>query len=351
MKICVVTVYNGSNYGARLQALALKHVLQEKGHTVVHVATGARNPRARAVKKIIKRLLTFDWRKDSLKFQWDTGSLFVEEAKEFAVCSLQDTAEMDLVIFGSDEIWNVKKKMVYQYPIFFGKGIDNPWKASYAISINDSTETDFSNRPFSIQEIEKFKMITVRDEYSKKVLKALLPEKDISIVVDPTFLPGREFYEEILVEPEIDSYILLYSYGNHISKSTMQQIREFAQRENLKIVSVLSYFSWCDYNTPCSTKKVLGLFKNARYVFTDTFHGTIFSMLFEKNFVIVSKGTKKLDMLLDSYALQGRKVQEQKSIIDITDQEIDYVAFHETYEERRMMSLQRLDEILDLRSE
>ncbi|MBQ9983310.1 MAG: polysaccharide pyruvyl transferase family protein [Lachnospiraceae bacterium] len=352
MRICVVTVYNGSNYGARLQALALKHVLEEKGHTVTHVETGARNPRSRAVKKIIKRLITFDWRKDSLKFQWDTGSLFVQEAKEFDVCSIAEAGEADLVIFGSDEIWNVRRKMIYQYPVLFGKGIENDWKTSYAVSINDATVADFNKRPFSLEEIRKFKKITVRDQYSKDVLSSLLPEYEIATVVDPTFLPERSFYEGIMETPELDSYILIYSYGNYLTEDVMQQIQEFAKKKNLKIISVLGYFAWCNYNTPCSTKKVLGLFKNAEYVFTDTFHGAIFSMLFEKNFVVISRGTKKLDTLLDIYSLEDRKIQPAgRTIETIANQTIDYVSFNQTREELRRRSFVELDEILNLKSE
>ena len=352
MKICVVTVYNGSNYGARLQALALKHVLEEKGHTVTHVETKARNPRSRAVKKIIKRLITFDWRKDSLKFQWDIGSLFVREAKEFDVCSIQEASDADLVIFGSDEIWNVRRKMIYQYPVLFGKGIENDCKASYAVSINDATVEDFNKRPFSIEEIGKFKKITVRDQYSKEVLSSLLPEYEIATVVDPTFLPERSFYEEIMEETELESYILIYSYGNHLTEDAMNQIQEFAKKKNLKLISVLGYFAWCDYNTPCSTKKVLGLFKNAKYVFTDTFHGAIFSMLFEKNFVIISKGTKKLDILLNIYSLEGRKIKPSERMVEtIANQAIDYVSFNQKREELRSNSLVELDAILDLKSE
>lgn len=350
MKICIVTIYNSSNYGARLQALALRSVLEQRGHDVVHLDTGARNPRSMAIKKVIKRLITFDWRKDSLAFQWNRGTLFVNEAKEFQTCDAREASQADLVIFGSDEIWNAKRRMIYRYPMLFGKGIDNAHKASYAVSINNAVVEDFQKHAYTIEELNKFEKITVRDSYSKEVLAQLLPGKDISVVADPTLLQDRSYYESILERTKQQDYILVYSYGIHLQPSVIKQMQEYAREHQLKLISVLGYLPWCDVNTPYSTKEVLGLIRDAKVVFTDTFHGAIFSVIFEKKFAVVSKGTRKLAYLLKNLGLKQQKVSDEAdSLFTVLEKDIDYASCNERLAKLREQSLQQLEMILDMK--
>lgn len=350
MKICVVTIYNGSNYGARLQALALRSVLEQKGHEVVHLDTGARNPKSMAIKKVIKRLITFDWRKESLAFQWNRGKVFVREAEEFQTCDSGEASQADLVLFGSDEIWNAGRRMIYRYPMLFGKNIDNDYKASYAVSINDATVEDFHKHGYTIEAIKMFQKITVRDTYSKEVLSELLPDKEISVVADPTLLQNRSYYESILEKTDWRDYILIYSYGTHLQENVILQMQEYAKKHRLKLISVLGYLPWCDENIPYSTKEVLGLIRDASVVFTDTFHGVIFSVIFEKQFAVVSEGTRKLTFLLQSLGLEKQKVDEgANSLAAVLEQSVDYVECNAVRNQLRQQSLQQLDMILDMK--
>lgn len=348
MKICIVTIYNSSNYGACLQALVLRDILEQRGHEVIHLNTGARNPMAEAIKRVKKKLMAFDWKKDSLIFEWKKGLIFAKEAKTFRACGVEEASEADMVIFGSDEIWNAKREMIYRYPMLFGKGIDSGCKASYAVSINSANEEDFHNYPDIIEELDKFKKITVRDSYSKDVLGKLLPDKDISVVVDPTLLPERSYYEGILEETEQTDYILVYSYGTRLKSSIIKQMKEYAREHKLRLISVLSYFPWCDENVSCSIKEFLGLIRDAKVVFTDTFHGTIFSVIFEKEFVVISKGAKKLNHLLKELDLEHRKVgKEPDSLFTVSEKDIDYAGCNESLEKLRQQSLQQLEMILE----
>lgn len=348
MKICIVTIYNSPNYGARLQALALRNILEQRGHEVIHLDTGARNPRAMASKKVKESLKALDWRKCA--FEWAKGSLFSKEAKEFRACDVEEASQADMVIFGSDEIWNAKREMIYQYPILFGKGIDNVCKTSYAVSINNAKEEDFYNHDYMMEELNKFEKITVRDVHSKDVLEKLLPHKDISVVVDPTLLQERSYYESILEQTKQQDYILVYSYGKRLKPPIIKQMQEYARAHQLKLISVLSYLPWCDKNISCSTKEFLGLIRDAKVIFTDTFHGTIFSIIFEKKFVVVSKGARKLNCLLEDLDLEAQKInKEPDSFLNILERDIDYARCNERLDKLKEQSLQQLDMILNMK--
>ena len=116
-------------------------------------------------------------------------------------------------------------------------------------------------------------------------------------------------------------------------------IVNFSKVNRLKTVSVTKYFSWCDKNIVASPGEFLGYVKNAKYVITGTFHGSVFSILMKKNFVVyLNNGNKILDLLSD-YHLENRIVQSNNSIEEILQTKIDYDEVYKLLEDNKMQSV------------
>ena len=123
------------------------------------------------------------------------------------------------------------------------------------------------------------------------------------------------------------NYILIYSYDGRIkSEKEINSIQLFAKKNNLKIISAGLYQSWCDKNISASPFELLSYVRNAKYVVTDTFHGTVFSIKYNKQFATLIRGSnkQKLSDLLMRFGLESRKVLNVDFLSDILEQKIDY---------------------------
>ncbi|MFW6016298.1 MAG: polysaccharide pyruvyl transferase family protein, partial [bacterium] len=170
MKVCIITLYNSLNHGAYLQAYALSKVLENHNLEVSFLKTGARRPidnLKSIIKKIIKLKIQgacFDLRK---LLNWS------KYIKEFQVCNRnnEELLEKDIFLFGSDEIWNISRKEIRDYPIFFGSGIPDKKLVAYAPSINTTSLEQIKNNIQFVNSIKKFNHLSVRDTHSKNILQ------------------------------------------------------------------------------------------------------------------------------------------------------------------------------------
>lgn len=344
MKIGIVTVYNGNNYGAFLQAFSLENYLQEKGHEVYFVKNNARNLGKLCLKKIAEKIMRAE--KRGYLFQFKKMMQFRKAISHFKECDMEDVSALDMIILGSDEIWNVGRKNINRYPVFFGEGIKNQNIVSYAPSINNTQEEDFEKFPECIASLKKINRISVRDNYSKTIMSKVLKEKEVFKVVDPTLLHEKEFYLNCMEKTKVPkSFILLYSYGTHLKQEIIDEIIEFSRKNDLKIVSILEYFEWCDCNVTPTPYEMLYYFYKAKYIITDTFHGTIFSMIYNKNFVVSSKSSIKIMEILKEFGLEGR-VLDKVGKIDLLRQEINYNQIQAIVKELQYSSREYLDKCI-----
>lgn len=124
--------------------------------------------------------------------------------------------------------------------------------------------------------LSRFAAISVRDENSAYIVRQLLgysPE----IHMDPVLM--YDFTQEIAEYTTYErDYIILYAYTGRLSREEENYIKKFAKRHNKRIICVGHYSNIADKNIICNPLYVFSYFKNADYVITDTFHGTVFSM-------------------------------------------------------------------------
>ena len=134
-------------------------------------------------------------------------------------------------------------------------------------------------------------------------------------VLDPTFL--KDFN---VVEPKekIDKpYILVYTYG--LDKEKVNIIKKYAKENNLKIIATGSLCEWADMNIAVDSFEWLWLVKNAECVITTTFHGSIFSIKYNKNFAVMINKSAKINSLLKEFKLLDRICDENTLIQTLTN--------------------------------
>lgn len=284
MKIGIVTVWNANNNGSFLQAYALQKYIEQLGHEV-------------------KMLKLADFAHGGSEYS-DTFWNNLEKHHSLLNVSDDLEEEFDVFVYGSDEIWSMFGELVN--PIFWGYGLKAKRKITYAVSAQNLSLKSVLKHPFTYLGLRKFDNLSVRDKVTKKKL-SYLTRKPLTMVLDPTFLIS---YENCKVENTIGKYLLVYTYG--LSDEDARIIRNFADVKGLKIVCTGSDrpSEWGDINIPAGPFEWIGLIRNAEYVVSSTFHGTVFSIICKKQFFVIGTNSGKVNDLLERTGLNERKTNE-----------------------------------------
>lgn len=343
MKVGIVTVHDVNNFGAFLQAYGLQHTLERMGHEVYfirsHTKKYARGMfyRIRPYGKEYRHLPSFILKNYR---GWKKHKVFLRDQKCFRVLEHYEDEKLDVVILGSDEIWNTTNPL-FQNHIFYGKDM-HPVMA-YAPSIGNAS---FENmRCIPVELFKKIDPILVRDVRTQNFLKTL--NIDAQLVCDPTMLADVEIFQRPYHHHLMKKapYLLLYAYGHEIHEKMQRCILDFAHQRGLCVYAVGFHISWCDGVINCSPLDFCAVLEGAACVFTSTFHGTIFSVLNHKAFVSLPYSPKTTNML-HSVGLMDRLINEEiitpSRLGNLMDAPIDYSAVDAVIEAQRKKSIDLL---------
>lgn len=337
MKIGIITFHNAKNYGASLQAYALRKALNTKFQADAEII----NYRPNVIEKTFK-IFNFVSPKILLKSialapmtikKYNRFSKFsklyhnLSKKTYYTEQELKDIENYDVCITGSDQVWNtrVTEGLLDSYTLNF---IENPdiIKISYAASIgNSSIEKQYEEE--YREKIEKIDAISVREETAKEVLKKVV-DKPIDVVLDPTLLLTEKEWNEIATLPNKNKkYILVYCLEEN--KELNEIVSYMAKKLGLEIVTFAiknKYGSATTSAYASGPREFLGLFKNAEYIITNSFHGTTFSIIFHKKFYTVphsARGSRMIDLLnkldLSDRIVHNKEEIEQKEVNAIID--------------------------------
>lgn len=327
MKIGILTFHEGINHGGFFQAFFLQRYLASLGHDVRIInyknAVHWRNEyKAFLITKSPMRLLKnirkiINFRKDQSALNLVPKRLTTNPKKISRI-----TSEFDVVVVGSDIVWDFEYSFTGLDSIYFGDGLKPKSKIiSYAASMGRSK----SRIPDSLSKYLKyFSNLSVRDDNTKHLVSSVV-ENEVTKVIDPTLLMP---VSQLRLTSGLPSegrrgreYLLVYAFL--LPKDWRQEIELFAAAEALEIV-VIGYpqkglgrnmtqigpFEWLDY------------FKNAKYVITSTFHGTIFAILNERKFLTIPSDAienKAVSLLMD-LDLMSRYCRDGFSVETLTGQ-------------------------------
>ena len=310
-KIYVVTVFNSLNSGSFLQATSLYRAISDLGYEVSFLDTGARNLWKQASVEFVYMLKNKNFAAAFGKYK--QAIALTKELKRYNRTKIGKLKESDenVFILGSDEIWNVARKDMAKNPIFWGKGLNMKKCISYAPSINNAKEEHLKQYDFVKEAMDTLFAVSVRDHYSFETLRKIT-DRDIIEVCDPTLLVDPHDYYDLKSDIKIDNYILVYMYAKAFSKKDVVALKEFAKEKGKKLVAFGSNFKWCDLNVNGTPWDFLSYIEGADYVCTGTFHGTLFSALFKKRFVVVENKNKKVAELLAKFGLSERQTNSDR---------------------------------------
>lgn len=348
------------NHGAILQLNALIRVLDSKG--------------------IEARALQFDKSYDfmgqSLKAKYEisfkSARLYLKYIKEKGVgCTLYNYAKrrtlneykklhrilgdyysespiLDGVIIGSDEVFALHTGPT---PVFFGHCLPTNHVFAYAGSCGPTTieEVDrLHSRALVKSGLDGMDYVTVRDANTADIVETLTGIRP-PIVVDPVLLYGYEDEIDALRVPINRKYLLVYAYDNRMNSPTeVEAIKLYARKHGLITVSPGFYHSWCDKCINVDPVELLGWFKYAAEVITDTFHGSVMSIITGSKFIVKTRESNhfKLYNLLDEYGLSERLLTDWENLASTMTPHIDYDSVRKEIEKRRSASMLELDKMI-----
>ena len=337
------------NYGSLMQAFALKQLLLRNGAD--EVAFIAIKPGRKLLfhswSYKLKKLLYYVFTMQAIKkyrlddYYKELHQLFKRFHGLLGGESLQDSAGMDMVIIGSDEVFNCCQYSSWGYTLQLYGEIDCPYVISYAGSFGHTCLKDLQS--FGITEeignaMKTLKGISVRDRNSYDIVKAITGITPL-IHLDPVLIYG--FGEEISLQDEIKerNYILIYSYNGRINdKREIDEIKKFARKKHKKLYSLYCRYSWCDDELhPDSPMEIFRYFKHADYVITDTFHGSIFSIITHQIFctLVRESNVQKISSLLENLGLEDRCVNVFGMIENVLSAAIDYISVEKKLSDSR----------------
>lgn len=351
MRIGIVTFFGP--YGGALQCYALQHILRSLRHDVkvINRKWGKFRPIEKQtwlqkIKHQLKEIVApnpFD------KF-YNQHYEFTQPVTSNAILQEIGTKKyFDVIIAGSDQPWNPECISTMGHYFYLDWVSPDVKKYAYAVSYGK----DYF--PASSEEIKKIKTIlqqytaiSVRESSGIKISQELF-NVNAQQCLDPTLLLDGKNYNKIITDKRIkDKYICKFFLDNNPTKQNI--VISIAHKTNLKIIDnnpVIPRNKFLKFMyQPKSISTWLRNIRDAQYVITDSFHGTVFSILFHKQFISINnkkRGSARFESLLSSLGLLYRLHEEEKvdttSIITILNKKINYDIIESKLSDMRTASL------------
>ena len=350
-EICITTVYKNTNYGANLQAFALNQFINKRKDCYLlnyepliknafsWIKKSWINEENKTLFRSLKLGVALLMSIPRLQKKINGFNCFRNKhTKQSKLYKFKDEiANLGFtdIVCGSDQIWNPDITNGIN-PLYFGDVLGIKNKISYAASMGKEkyNETD---EKLAADLIKNMDYVSVREEKSVAYIEQISGKK-VTHVCDPVFLLEKVEYEKIAKPIKCkEPYLLVYSVINN--PKMLEAAIEFANKKGLEVVEICQNkkrgFKHLQL-TAASPKEFLGAIKNAEYVVTNSFHGTAFSLIFNKELYVFDNKERgsRITGLLEKAGLSSR-INEEK----IIEQEIiDYSVVENNLKEHIALS-------------
>ena len=374
-KVGIMSMQRIYNYGSFLQAYGLKSLIQEIDKTAIISFIDYRpgeilikeninkEPTAK-IGRVIAKLSEYNQVDAKLTDKIRFFNHKRTYAKRFyPLLSITEnmnySTDLDVQVIGSDEVFNsVQSNINVGYSRdLYGHNSKAKKLISYAGSFGNTTIEKLINYGIKneiAEDLKNFDAISVRDINSYKIVTELT-KGEPSLNVDPALA-----YEYMKKEARIPQerlfkgkYIIVYGYSGRLSKKENGELKEYANKIKAEIFCFGGVQDCCDKFIDCDPFELLAYFRDAEAIVTDTFHGTIFSIINEKPFATIirkSKGNsygneEKLGFLLELMKLSNQRVGSD-GIETTLDREIDFTETNKILTKERSKSREYLASVL-----
>ena len=364
-KVGILSMHRIANYGSFLQAYALKRILEElecnvqfvdyhPGETLIPADGGSGVKR-----KILKAVEALHYDaplKEKIRFIKYKKNFAANYYPYLGLGKMNYSPELDLLVIGSDEVFNCVQNNtnVGFSPELFGVGNNAKNVITYAASFGNTTIDKLKQYGVDSKVTSWLKdiaSVSVRDNNSGNIVKELTGREPIyhfDPVLAYDFIGKCHDIPESVAE---DKYMILYGYAGRFSKSECKAIRTFADSKGLKVFCIGGVQDCCDKFIDCDPFKVIAYFQHADYVVTDTFHGTILSVITQQKFVTFIRKSgygnhEKISDLLTKLHLYNRVVDDIDNLSYSIEQSIDYDKTNEIIKNERQKTFDYLKQQL-----
>lgn len=347
MRIGILSMQKVINYGSFMQAYALRSIIKNvigENPNFIDIESGKKiiqNTKIAKIKSILKSItkgLFFEKIKDrkylnSLKQQFEQSFFEILDLK-----NEYNDNNYDYCVIGSDEVFHCCQNTPWGFTRQLYGDVRNASNViSYAGSFGATTIELIKNYGLEkeiVDSLKKLRAISVRDNNSYEIIKELLPQANIYQHLDPVLLYdfSSKMQESSEIHP-LEDYLVVYSYTGRINnKKEINSIKQLARKNNLKIYTIFCRYNWADKTiVPDTPFQLLRWFFKAKYIISDTFHGTIFSIITHKKFctLVRPSNMEKLSSLLNIFELGDRMIFDPENISKTIDNDIDYAKVDE----------------------
>ncbi|MFT4901576.1 MAG: hypothetical protein ACI81V_000850 [Lentimonas sp.] len=315
MKIGILTFHEVFNPGAFLQAYATQKMLSEAGHDVQIINYNPPRHRYHPIKHLLRLHLRFPFclsywnqcRKSDATYKLARQKHF-KLTRFFERREALQEERFDLVVVGADIVWNYQMKRLGCDPVYFGACVNTRRLIAFAPSAGSCSPAG-EIPDYVSQNLPNFNAISVRDANTAELVKKAIGA-EVPVLCDPTFhLKGFVRSHATPRQPQRDERILVYLLHGLASPELIRQVRALSAQTGLPIHAVLYGYSWADENImDLDPFEWIEAIRHARYFVTNTFHGTVFSLLTAANVVVELNDAifNKTHALLEGVSFGGR---------------------------------------------
>ncbi len=331
-KIAIVTLYDEFNIGNKLQNYALQEILKKYADSVTTLTyseareiyplmgwkgklvalLGYPKETAREKRAIIRRFRRFA--------EFSKKYIVTEKPCKFIEHDEETNKKYDYFVTGSDQVWRNFSGKDEEIDYFMLRFADESKRVCYAPSIGrNEIPAEFRER--FVEGINGFKYLSCREADGCEIIKGLTG-REVSLMPDPTLCLSADEWRKIEKKPDFtvpEHYILVYFLGDK-SPEDIQEISKFAEQNGLPVIDIYDMNSEYFLTRP---DEFLFLVRNADYMFTNSFHGSVFSIIFDRQLRVfgrndsIAKGMGgRLATLLSLFKL----TKDERGIVHTSDE-------------------------------
>lgn len=339
MKIGIVTFNSAYNYGCVLQAWSLQRFLEKEGHEaeIINFRLPAIDNAYRLFrrkKRFSNRLLNRGYnglrkvkfcltQRDKItkakKFESFIDHVMNTTTPYTSMAMLEEenvAANYDVLVTGSDQVWNSTITKGVQPAYFLAFDHTGKKKLSYASSIG-KTELTNAEKDFMAYFLQDYQSISVREQSAKELLQPLV-KQPVTVVLDPTLLLTRDDFDQIKKPSKYKKpYIFVHVIGKDARLEKI--VQQVSEQTGLPVVhnrGMKKYSNELGRFSDAGPEEFIGLIEGAALVITNSFHATVFSIVYERNFITIPHKLypERMENLLMEAGLENHLIDDVEKL-------------------------------------